>query len=98
MLEFAILLHVRRTSENKHLNRFYKSAELVSNIAEAVANSASEDLLRIEKSAPLVNMSIRKKKRKFVHNSHRIDKVAFVIFGMLFCAFNSVYWVYYLLF
>ena len=98
MIEFAILLHLRRTSEEKVLNKFYKATELFPNTTEAEGNNTSEDLLRNEKSAPLVNKSIKKEKRNFVYNSHRIDYIALVIFGLLFGAFNSIYWVYYLLF
>ena len=98
MIEFAILLHLRRNSEEKVLSKFYKTTELFPVTAEAEANNTSEDALKNDKSVSLVNKSVKKEKRNFVYNSHKIDYIALVIFGLLFCAFNSIYWVYYLLF
>ena len=96
MIEFAILLHLRRTSDERVLNEFFALERPYLNME--VDGNTSEDLLKNnEKSTPLAKKSIRKERSTFLYQSHKIDYIALVVFGILFCAFNVVYWCYYLL-
>ena len=99
MIEFAIVLHLRRTSDEQEYNGYFSSMEKpFSNNTEMDGNNTSEDLLKNGMPTTLVKSPLKMKRRNVVYNSHKIDYMAIVAFGLLFCAFNGVYWVYYLLF
>ena len=97
MLEFAILLHLRRSSEESVLNELFSLERTSYPNGEIDGNHHAEDLLKNnEKPAHAANKFIKQEKKNFLHNSHKIDYIAIFVFGISFCAFNSVYWVYYL--
>ena len=102
MIEFAILLHLRRTSDEKVFKEYFSSLEKpYTNNTEVDGNNTSDDLLKHElhvEPKPVVNNPMKWEKRNIVYNSHKIDYIAIVAFGVLFCAFNVIYWVYYLMF
>ena len=102
MIEFAILLHLRRTSDEKVFKEYFSSLEKpYKNNGELDGNNTSDDLLKHELHVdpkPVVKNPMKWEKRNIVYNSHKIDYIAIVAFGVLFCAFNVIYWVYYLMF
>ena len=99
MIEFAILLHLWRTSDEQEQNGYFSSLEKgFSTITEMDTNTTSEDLLKNDMPTTLVKNPLEMKRRNVVYNLHKIDYIAIVVYGLLFFAFNGVYWVYYLLF
>ena len=99
MIEFAILLHMRRTSDEKEYIGYFSSLEKpFANNTEMDGNNTSEDLLKNDMPTTIVKNPLKVKRSNIVYNSHKIDYIALVAFGLLFCAFNGVYWVYYLMF
>ena len=99
MIEFAILLHLRRTSDERVFREYFSSLDKpYTNNTEMDGNNTSEDLLKNDVSKTIVKNPLKMERRNIVYNSHRIDYIAIVAFGVLFCTFNGIYWVYYLMF
>ena len=58
----------------------------------------SEGLIKIDKPVLIMNDdSIKKERRMFLYNAHKIDYVALIVFVLSFSIFNGIYWLYYLL-
>ena len=87
MIEFAVLLHLKRKLEEKLI---YANATTDKNITE-------ELIPKTEKHAAQVNKNLNKRTPQFITISNKIDNIAIVVFMILFCTFNCVYWTYYLL-
>ena len=64
MIEFAILMHLRRTSDERVLNEFFALERPYLNME--VDGNTSEDLLKNnEKSTPLAKKSIKKERSTY---------------------------------
>ena len=114
MVEFAILLHLKRNREKSLLHRIGSSEKnpmFKSHTSEYLnvkdENNISESLLNLDKSYiyPTIYISnkhfdetIKNAKRTFLHNSHIIDYTMLFLFNLLFFMFNCFYWVYYIYF
>ena len=113
MIEFAILMYMRRKSEHKVLTQMASSERYLLNLkawqqqisswneAMVTENAARNSVL--DKDIPNSdkidkNDNVQKEKWKFLCESNRIDYIALLIFAILFTNFNIVYWVYYLVF
>ena len=60
MIEFAILLHLRRTSDEQEYNGYFSSLEKgFSNITEMDTNTISEDLLKNDMPTTLVKNPLK---------------------------------------
>ena len=102
MIEFAILLHLRRVFEEKFINEIciippdttYPNMENDVTTSDGQLQPITDPI----KPVPLVEDTTKQDRRTFLYNSLKIDYVALFVFGLLFCTFNVVYWVYYLLF
>ena len=58
----------------------------------------SEGLIKTDKPVLVMNDdSIKKERRNFLYNAHKIDYVALIVFVLSFSIFNGIYWLYYLL-
>ena len=106
MIEFAVLLNMRRICEHKVLFQIVSSEKDQSHQSNSrklcnMNNGAniSENLLNLDQPIfPIVDEIIQKQRRDFIHISHKIDYIALLMFSLLFFIFNCVYWVYYLFF
>ena len=103
MIEFAVLLHLRRNCEHKVLFEIVSSdkEEILATNSKQHSNlkngsSPSENLLNIEKPVFMLEDTIKKQRRAFTYKSHKIDYIALLIFGLLFLIFNCFYWIFYL--
>ena len=94
MIEFAILLHLRRVSEEKVMREILSPERPYPNLEND--GNVSDGLLGTKTSTPPVDNNIKKERRTFLSNSNKIDYIALFVFGLLFFIFNSIYWVYYL--
>ena len=105
MIEFAVLLHMRRNCEHKVLyeivskNNVYEE-EFASNSKQHSnlknGSSTAENLLNLEKPVFMLEDTIKKERRAFTYKSHKVDYIALLIFGLLFSIFNGFYWIFYL--
>ena len=105
MIEFAILLHLKRASEHKvmyHIMSSEKNRSLKTNSTTLSymkdGNNISESLSDLDKSVALMDKTLELERRTFLHNSHKIDYIALFVFVLMFSMFNCAYWAYYLLF
>ena len=112
MIEFAILMYMRRKSEHKVLTQMAQSERYLLNLkawqqkistwneamvsGASIGNSVMDDKTNPDKTDK--NDNVQKEKWKFLCESNRIDYIALMIFAILFINFNVVYWVYYLVF
>ena len=95
MIEFAVLLHLRRTTEQKVMHEMVSSGKSFSN--NKSENNIAEELIKIDKPIFQVEDTIKKERRKFLSKSHKIDYAALIVFMLLFIVFNGIYWLYYML-
>ena len=113
MIEFAILMYMRRKSEHKVLTQMAQSERYLLNLKawqrkistwnEAMVSGTTlgNSVLDQDKSDPDKldkDDNVKKERWKFLCESNRIDYIALLIFAILFINFNVVYWVYYLVF
>ena len=113
MIEFAILMYMRRKSEHKVLTQMASSERYLLNLKtwqckisswnEAMVSGTTigNSALNLDKPDPEKidkDDNVTKEKWKFLCESNRIDYIALWIFALLFINFNVVYWVYYLAF
>ena len=113
MIEFAILMYMRRKSEHKVLTQMASSERYMLNLKawqrkistwnEAMVSGTTlgNSVLDQDKSDPDKldkDDNVKKERWKFLCESNRIDYIALLIFAILFINFNVVYWVYYLVF
>ena len=101
MIEFAVLIHMRRSCEHKVLYENDSSEKIhrtnsKNHSSLRNGNMTADSLLNIEKPVFLLEEAINKERRAFIYASHKIDSNALIIFGLLFSVFNCVYWIYYL--
>ena len=95
MIEFAVLLHLRRTTEQKVMHEMVSTGKSFSN--NKSENNIAEELIKIDNPIFQAEDTIKKERRKFLSKSHKIDYVALIAFMLLFIIFNGIYWLYYLL-
>ena len=105
MMEFAVLLHMKRNVEiqlqygvasgikkQSHKN----STRSLTNFKEEA--NGKRYLLNSAKSNGLLDSVNIKEQRKFLKWAHQIDYSALLIFNILFFLFNCGYWIFYLAF
>ena len=108
MIEFAILMFMRRKSEHKVLTEMANTQKYECNLKNwqrnittwnetLVVGKLTESVMNFDKPASPLDEIITKEKRKFLCESNRIDYIALCVFAFTFLNFNIVYWVYYLL-
>ena len=101
MIEFAVLIHLRRNCEHKVLYESVSSEKLLKAHSKNLSSlkngtTTAESLLNIDKPVFLLEEAINKERRAFIYESHKIDYNALIMFSLLFSIFNCVYWLYYL--
>ena len=105
MIEFAVLLHLRCVSDQKVIHEVvafekpFATQRLLFEMLQSCKDNikAAETPTNIENPLDLIDDTIAKERRKFMHNSHKIDCIALSFFPLLFFVFNAIYWFYYLL-
>ena len=96
MIEFAILLHLKRRAEENLLKENFTTEGYNGKVDTDVTTSS--DLLGRNENATIKLVGpISKSRSTFLATSNKIDNYAFVGFMSLFSAFNAIYWSYYLL-
>ena len=105
MMEFAVLLHMKRNVEIQLQNVVSSSIKKQShkNSTRSLTNFKEEAngnryLLNSIKSNVLLDSVNIKEQRKFLKTAHQIDYSALFIFNILFLLFNCGYWIFYLVF
>ena len=96
MIEFAILLHLKRRAEEKLLKDNF-TTEGYNGKVDTDVTTSSDLLGRNENPTIKLVGPISKSKSIFLATSNKIDNYVFIGFMTLFCAFNGIYWSYYLL-
>ena len=99
MIEFAILLHMKRTCEHRVLDEIVSSENtnlFEPNCRDELGVKNSESLLHSDKKFVVLEAAIKKERTTYLYQSHKIDYIAFLIFGSSFLIFNFCYWNYYL--
>ena len=105
MMEFAVLLHMKRNVEIQLQNVVSLGIKKQShkNSTRSLTNFKEEAngkryLLNSAKSNGLLDSVNIKEQRKFLKWAHQIDYSALFIFNILFFLFNCGYWIFYLAF
>jgi hypothetical protein len=105
MIEFAVLLHLKRTSEtienqdvsSLNIERIQPPSKILLNVSEDNENG-TEEPLNVEKFTVQDDEVVRKQGKLFLRKTKRIDYITLFVSSMTFCLFNCIYWIYYLLF
>ena len=107
MLEFAVLLHLKRGSENKisrlissqtfkpHHNNESSTKKLVDASGK---EKGIEVLLDQGKPTNFADDAIKKERTVFLYRTKRIDYTSLIVSLVMFCVFNCTYWMYFLRF
>ena len=106
MIEYAVLLHLKRNSEHKDRQQSDQTNGAThSSVSKRLLNmNNDEDNKSYEDSnvqlsfIKIRNDSALHQKMVFLNKSNRIDNIALLVFSLAFSLFNSIYWIYYLYF
>ena len=104
MIEFAILLYIRRKSEHKVMKEVTESESYFHQLQQfnrRISNwyettKISEGVLKFDKPEFLLDDTIKRERRKFLCESNKIDFYALILFALMFILFNVCYWIYYI--
>ena len=104
MIEFAVLLHLKRRSETIVSQFAYKSSmkrrppalKTILN-SDGDAENVMDDLLNTATPSLENDESIKKERKLFLRKTKRIDYMTLFVSSMTFTLFNCIYWIYYLL-
>ena len=107
MIEYAVLLHLKRNSEHKDRQQSDQTngtarSPVVSKRLLSMNNDGDnksyEDSNMELSFLKIRNNSALHQKMVFLNKSNRIDNIALIVFSLAFSLFNCIYWIYYLYF
>ena len=106
MIEYAVLLHLKRSSEHKVRKQSDQTNGTTnSSVSKRLLNMNNDEDNKLSEESNLhvsfikiKNDSAMHQKMVFLNKSNRIDNIALVFFNLAFSLFNCIYWIYYIYF